>query len=627
MTRAVRSVVSPSARGKSLQISDTKPDGDLLAQFIAGRDASAFAELVRRHGPMVLRVCRRVLGNSHDAEDAFQATFLVLVKKASLIGRRDLLGNWLYGVAYRVALQVRQDVASARAHDQSTDPASVAERDAPTADAGWRELRPVLDAEVQRLPEKYRAPVILCYLQGKTNEEAAQQLAWPTGTVKIRLSRAREMLRQRLTRRGVALSAGTLALLAGEATAATLPVTLAQTTIEAAALMGAEKAAGGVLSAKAVALADAAVKGGALLKAKLFAAGAVAVLATTVAVVALMRSDAVPPAMVLADFNGATIPVNQAGEPYPSYYFQPQEPGDPGGIFTASLNERVAIKGKSLQLRLTQGLLKAQFNPYSNDRRGFAREYVGDPAAWHFNTYNQLTFWLKLPMPAEGQPYRSNGEASVTVGTYCKRIANAHEGNDDSGGGHYYHRVNVPATGHWTQVVLNMHPHMQDGKDLGQEIGIQAHPSGEEGYNYFDTLTRFYIGVRSPPASYPADYLLDEISFQYQPHPENDRQVYAIAATHMPPTNRLILSWSRPKDEDDVKHEVRYAFADIHKIGWDKAEPAPRGLIAPSGSGAFNGMVYDTMELPLAEQSVVYVAIKPQNAALFSQIAVPLTLK
>jgi hypothetical protein len=252
---------------------------------------------------------------------------------------------------------------------------------------------------------------------------------------------------------------------------------------------------------------------------------------------------------------------------------------------------------------------------------------VADPAAWQFNTYNRLTFWMKLPPSVEGQPYRANGEASVTVGTYCKRVADAHEGNDNIGGGHFYHRVNVPSIGRWAQVVLNMHPHFEDGKDFGEEIGIKAHPSGEEAYNYFDTLTRFFIGVRSPPASYPADYLLDEIRFEQWPRPENDEQVYSIAAAHDPQKNRVIVTWSRRKDEGSIGHEVRYAFRDIHTLGWSAATPAPNGTVTAAGSGSANGMVYDTTELPLSGHPVLYVAIKPQNSEKFSQIAIPLNLR
>src|SRR5262249_50351102 len=196
-----------------------------------------------------------------------------------------------------------------------------------------------------------------------------------------------------------------------------------------------------------------------------------------------------------------------------------------------------------------------------------------------------------------------------------------------SGGGHVYHRVNVPATGRWAQVVLNMHPHFHDAKDFAEEVGIQAHPTREEAYNYFDTLTRFFIGVRSPPASYPADYLLDEIRFEQQPRLENDSQVYSLAATHDPDRNRVIVTWSRRKDETAVRHEVRYAFRDIHALGWAVATPAPAGTVAATGTGSATGMVYDTTELPLSGHTTLYMAIKPQNSERLSQIAIPLTLK
>src|SRR5262249_18203310 len=230
---------------------------------------------------------------------------------------------------------------------------------------------------------------------------------------------------------------------------------------------------------------------------------------------------------------------------------------DSGGIFTSSIETKDAIKGNSLRLKLTQGQLKAQFNPYDKDRWTFARDYVANPSAWRFNTYNRLTFWIKLPTPVEERSYRSNGEASITVGTYCKRVTDAHPGHDEVGGGHWYHRVNVPATGHWAQVVLNTHPHFGNVGDSGADVGILEHPTGESRYNYFDTLTRFYISVRSPPVKYPADYLIDEIRFERQPNPENDAQVFSIAATHVAATNRVIVTWSRPKGEDTVKHEVR----------------------------------------------------------------------
>ena len=151
------------------------PDGQLLKSFLAQRDETAFAALMRRHGPMVLGVCRRILRNSHDAEDAFQATFLVLVRKARSIGRPELLGNWLYGVAYRTALAARGAAAKRRLKERDmAKPEAVEEN-------GTQELAAILDRELVQLPEKYRVPIVLCDLEGKTRKEAARSLAGRKG--------------------------------------------------------------------------------------------------------------------------------------------------------------------------------------------------------------------------------------------------------------------------------------------------------------------------------------------------------------------------------------------------------------------------------------------------------------
>ena len=176
-------------------------DPDLLRRFLENREEAAFAALVERHGPMVLGVCRHLVTNAADADDAFQATFLVLVRRASSIRKPQLLGNWLYGVAHRVAARAR--LQAARRRDRERPEVEMMATD-PSREAS--EWNPVLHEELNHLPEKYRAPMVLCYLQGKTNQEAAQLLSWPVGTVKGRLTRARELLKKRLTRRGVSLS-------------------------------------------------------------------------------------------------------------------------------------------------------------------------------------------------------------------------------------------------------------------------------------------------------------------------------------------------------------------------------------------------------------------------------------
>jgi RNA polymerase sigma factor (sigma-70 family) len=182
------------------------PDEELLDRFL-GPDRTAaedaFRALVRRHGPMVRGVCRRVLVQPHDAEDASQAAFLMLARKAGRIRDRRALGRWLCAVAYRIAVQTRTGSVRRRTHESQAAGVSAATR-APEHHTSRSLLRLVVHEEVDRLPETYRSAVGLCYLEEFTNEEAARLLGLPVGTVKVRLARARELLRARLTRRGLA---------------------------------------------------------------------------------------------------------------------------------------------------------------------------------------------------------------------------------------------------------------------------------------------------------------------------------------------------------------------------------------------------------------------------------------
>lgn len=205
-------------------------DGQLLGFYVEQRDETTFEALVQRHGPMVLGVCRRLLRNSQDAEDAFQATFLVLVRKADAIRPREMVGNWLYGVAYQTALKARAVAArrNARERQVSAMPEPVIPQQTP---ADWQ---PVLDRELNGLPEKYRVPIVLCDLEGKGHLEAARQLGWPQGTLSGRLSRGRVLLAKRLARRGVTLSAGSLATLISSEAGAHVPPTLMASTIQLA---------------------------------------------------------------------------------------------------------------------------------------------------------------------------------------------------------------------------------------------------------------------------------------------------------------------------------------------------------------------------------------------------------
>jgi RNA polymerase sigma factor (sigma-70 family) len=225
-------------------------DAHLLERYIRQRDEEAFAALVRRHGPLVWRVCRRVVGHVQHAEEAYQATFLVLSQRAAKIRKPEALASWLYGVAYRIARQVRTNLLRRQAYPHPMSGQPVAD---PAQEAAWRELERLVVAEVHSLAEKYRAPLLLCYWEGLTNDEASRRLGWPAGTVKTRLLKARQLLHERLKRRGVSLSAGAMVTLlaSGGSDAAVPPDVMA----------GALRTVLGGVSSPTAALADQAVRG------------------------------------------------------------------------------------------------------------------------------------------------------------------------------------------------------------------------------------------------------------------------------------------------------------------------------------------------------------------------------
>jgi RNA polymerase sigma factor (sigma-70 family) len=226
-------------------------DHQLLERFAQRHEAAAFEALLRRHGPLVWGVCRRVLGNWHDAEDAFQAAFLALAQRAGSVGKSGSVGGWLHRVAYHAALKARAQEARRQRHERRASSPDL--RD-PLDDVTAREFLAVLDEEMQRLAERHRTPLVLCYLEGRTCDQAARQLGWSLRTLKRRLEQARTCLRERLGRRGLTLPAALLASgVAGEALA--LPAALATATVRTVTA-----AAVGVASARVAALAEAAVK-------------------------------------------------------------------------------------------------------------------------------------------------------------------------------------------------------------------------------------------------------------------------------------------------------------------------------------------------------------------------------
>ncbi len=233
-------------------------DGQLLEWFVADRDAAAFEALVRRHGPMVLGVCRRILGNPHDADDAFQATFLVLARKAASVSPPEKVGNWLHGVARTTAIRAKAANAKRRLRERPA-------RDLPEPLAVRpdcrNDLRPLLDEELARLPAKYRLLVVLCDLEGRPRKEVARQLGVPEGTLSSRLTAARRMLAKRLAGHGLAVSAGSLALAASsQASAPCLSASQGSSTVEAALRVAVGKTAAGLVPNQAALLAKGVLK-------------------------------------------------------------------------------------------------------------------------------------------------------------------------------------------------------------------------------------------------------------------------------------------------------------------------------------------------------------------------------
>lgn len=222
-------------RGSSNNSTDLRslPDRELLARFFQSKEDRAFSTLVERHGPLVFGVCRRILNDANDAEDAFQATFLVLVRKGATLRDPERLSSWLYGVAYRTARKVK---AKAALRTKSERQAGEMPTKSDVNEMTYEELQAVLDEEISRLPEKYALPLVLCYLEGKTNAQAAAQLGWPEGSISRRLSRARELLRSRLARRGMAMSVALIAAVFARPSAVTVSAELLLSTTRAATL-------------------------------------------------------------------------------------------------------------------------------------------------------------------------------------------------------------------------------------------------------------------------------------------------------------------------------------------------------------------------------------------------------
>jgi RNA polymerase sigma factor (sigma-70 family) len=305
----------------------TLPDHELVQRFVRSHEERAFAALVDRHGPMVLGLCRSILHNAHDAEDIFQAAFLVLARRAASLRKGESVGSYLYSIAYRLAHKARLRDGKRRRREQQTALRETVLVD----DVTWGELRGILHEEVSRLPPKWRAAVVLCYWQGRTHEEAAQQLGCARATVKDRLEQARARLRSRLARRGLALSAAWApAALSGEASSAAVSAELARATVRGALLFGAGQPTGAGVSAHAVATARCALHSMGLGQLKM--AALAAVMLAALGGVSWTVLPQTPSAAVAAQVDGAQKPEEKPAARQRPQQERPEEPLPPGAV-------------------------------------------------------------------------------------------------------------------------------------------------------------------------------------------------------------------------------------------------------------------------------------------------------
>jgi RNA polymerase sigma factor (sigma-70 family) len=339
----LRRAVQPSGAGLT--------DGQLLRQYFAHRDEAAFAALVRRHGPMVLAVCRRLLRSVEDAEDAFQATFIVLARKGHRVAGQPMVGGWLHGVAYHVALTVRKRGARRQAKERQVEimphPLLMPEED-------QSELLAVLDRELTRLPEKYRLPVVLCELEGRSRKDAARQLGLPEGALSSRLAAARKTLARRMAAHGPAVTGASLtALFASEAGAAVVPGSLVAATV---------RAAGGVVSAGVVALAEGVSK--AMLLTKIKSAALVLLLAASVGV----------GGVTLTYRTAAAEPQQNAAQPRPSARATNPEKDDLEALKLEVEALRLSLQATRERVKALEAVAQAQPKQAGLGGRGEARE-------------------------------------------------------------------------------------------------------------------------------------------------------------------------------------------------------------------------------------------------------------
>jgi len=327
------------------------------------------------------------------------------------------------------------------------------------------------------------------------------------------------------------------------------------------------------------------------------------------------RLSAQAPLSVWLDrFEYASIPI--VAPEYGTLLWHEYNVGGTAGYGTQSTSTQTAFEGsRSLKVNVTSGNLYLMFDTHDGYRWQNMREFIN---GWTNDYYTRMRIWIKVPPAIQAW---GSGDSNMNIGTYLRSSTVCC--NAEDGGGHRYHGYDINyAQGNWEQLIIDPHPDHSRGANGDQEEGVVMYPTGEAKYNYFDALTWFYIDFQDDlPA--PADFFVDGVELYRETRDENIDQVYSLHGVYIPQTNTVRVGWKRRKDQETIRHEVRYSFTDIFSTGWSAATPG--GMVSAQAGGGYNGMGWSSSSISTSGRSTLYVGIKPENSAKFRQIAIPLT--
>ncbi len=307
---------------------------------------------------------------------------------------------------------------------------------------------------------------------------------------------------------------------------------------------------------------------------------------------------------------------------------------DIGDTVISQDNPKVGVNCLSIALDSTSApyLSLNSKKQYENavDEWLYVHEVVRDEKGlgWTYDHYNRMEFHMRLPSQVTTP---TGGVRNGSISTYHRSVGHdrTDQSSSEQGRLHYYHRFYLPpSNGRWIKVIMDEHPNHQEDNNGSVEIGNQPYPTLEANRNLMDSMTRFWITIGSDKHTFdgnPVTHFYDKFKFYKETRQENEEQVYTISGFYDPSNNRLYVGWQRNKNDNDIIHEVRYSFVDIHDIGWNAATVAPNGSITPPGFGGYSSMAYDNSTISMGANTSIFVAVKPQNSNLFKQIQLDLT--